>query len=118
MTDPRTVIIDGVAYAPAPTEEAPKPEPVERWRAVSDPGSGGGKLWTRDGAPSLRMIEEVAEDLNALDRDGVAWGEPRPVSELRDEMGWVLYTANGIVSISLARVAKQNGYADGWWPLP
>ena len=107
---------------PPPTEQAPPPEPVARWFAKNDRASGGGKLWTRDGAPSLRMIEEVAEDLNAIDRDGVAWGPGRPMEELPDghRERVLLADPSGHMWIDSGthRGFDEKAMRAGWWPLP
>ena len=104
-----------------PTEEAPAPEPVKRWVAQRDRGTGGGRLWTRDGAPSLRMIEEVAEDLNTLERDGVVWGPGRPMEELPDgSHPRVLLRADGgpYVAANTYRSTDADRKRLCWWPLP
>ena len=105
-----------------PTEEAPAPEPVARWVAQRDRGTGGGRLWTRDGAPSLRMIEEVAEALNTLDRDGVAWGPGRPMSELPDDGLVLVQMPSGVPYTFYIRkadyIATHRNTYECWWPLP
>ena len=121
---PVAINVDAEWYPlPAPpTEEAPAPEPVERWVAQRDRGTGGGRLWTRDGAPSLRMIEEVAEDLNTLEADGVVYGPGRPMSELPDVGLVLVQMSSGVPYTFYVRkadyIATHRNTYDCWWPLP
>jgi hypothetical protein len=115
----------------APDEEAPAPEPVARWEAFKfsvDDGEAfkfsvvGGCVRTRAGVPTTRdECERMADALNALDRDGVAWGPGRPMSELPDgNHPRVLLRADGgpYVAANTYRSTDAEHKRLCWWPLP
>ncbi len=111
-----------------PTEQAPPPEPVARWTA-RNLGCGWSSL--RCGPdlnhPSHEDATAAADALNTLDRDGVAWGEPRPPEAL-PETGRVLIALAGerlpedvvlyCYDAQVARSAAVIGRVRCWWPLP
>ena len=107
---------DQWAPLPAPpTEQAPPPEPEP--------------LWTR--GPGITILRRVGKDhkkygtddadylvgiANALDRDGVAWGPGRPMSEL-PETGRVLVRLKDGLIIARANTIQAGDFVC-WWPLP
>ena len=109
MSEQPTVIIDGVVYVPDPQNSAaPAPVPVAQW-----------VVWTRDGAPTNDEAESAADALNALDRDGVAWGEPRPPETLPAGGRVLVAWGNGSVGIVYAdELREREREWTGWWPLP
>jgi hypothetical protein len=103
---------DGVQWAPLPappTEEAPAPEPVAPWS------------YGRDQVYSKRAVR-YRDALNALDRDGVAWGPGRPMSELPDDGLVLVQMPSGVPYTLYIRkadyIATHRNTYDCWWPLP
>lgn len=112
---------DQWAPLPAPpTEEAPAPEPVKRWRRWTLPGGTTGKPCvmadvTRDEA------DAAADALNTLEADGVVWGPGRPMEELPDgHHPRVLLRADGgpYVAANTYRSTDAEHKRLCWWPLP
>ena len=103
--------------APAPpTEQAPPPVPVARWCACV--GHHGRHYVSFRGFddPTDEETAEAADALNALDRDGVAWGPGRPMSEL-PETGRVLVRLKDGLIIARANTIQAGDFVR-WWPLP
>ncbi len=106
-----------------PTEQAPPPEPVARWTACNL-GCGWSSL--RCGPdlnhPSHEDARAAADALNAFDRDGVAWGPGRPMSELPDghRKRVLLVDPSGHTWIDSGthRGFDEKAMRAGWWPLP
>ena len=103
-----------------PTEEAPPPEPVGRWtvRTAAD----GHTYVKRDGRPlSATRAHHAAAALNALDRDGVVWGEGRPMSGLPDdhEDRVLLLAKKGTYTLALTKREDDEKFGRiCWWPPP
>lgn len=122
MSDRPTVIIDGITYVPAPpTEQAPPPEPVARWTSHYD--NRGMWVLLCERSPNFTKDEaaHILKTLNALDRDGVAWGPGRPMSELPDgHPEPVLIGYDDVVGIDHRTDRGNDAQYDRrcWWPLP
>ena len=115
---------DQWAPLPAPpTEEAPapEPEPDEWWRPYLRGDGGWGLCCAFPGGNFNKDEAHAAADaLNALDRDGVAWGPGRPMSELPETGRVIVQLRNRGASVVWAediREAAAGTYL-GWWPLP
>ena len=106
------------------TEWEPLPEPSTEYVSAPEPKP----RWSHDrgfikclGSPiNEAEINAAVAALNTLDRDGVAYGPGRPLSELSGQRVWVLVRCrNGVV---IARrgddVWENRGNYDCWWPLP
>lgn len=110
--------------APAPpTEQAPPPEPVARWRVNESPGREMARLLYRDcDVMAVHEAHRAADALNALDRDGVAWGPGRPMSELPDGGLVLVQMSSGVPYTFYVRkadyIATHRNTYDCWWPLP
>lgn len=107
-----------------PTEEAPAPEPVERWQKWYGGPMGASWVGLR-GAGDIEVTDEeadaAADALNALYRDGVAWGPGRPMSELPDgHHPRVLLRADSgpYVAANTYRSTDAEHKRLCWWPLP
>ncbi len=105
-----------------PTEQAPPPEPVARWKANESPGKTHARL-TLDNCDVMTCEDAraAADALNAFDRDGVAWGPGRPMSELPDgHPEPVLIGYDGVVGIDHRTDRGNDAQYDRrcWWPLP
>ena len=109
---------DQWAPLPAPpTEEAPEPEPVKRWTVDESPAMTDGRLICAGNSYlSIKQAHAAADALNALDRDGVAWGPGRPMSEL-PETGRVLVRLKDGLIIARANTIQAGDFVC-WWPLP
>ena len=109
---------DQWAPLPAPpTEEAPAPEPVKRWTVDESPAMTDGRLICAGNSYlSIKQAHAAADALNALDRDGVAWGPGRPMSEL-PETGRVLVRLKDGLIIARANTIQAGDFVC-WWPLP
>jgi hypothetical protein len=98
-----------VALPAPPTEEAPPPEPMAPWS------------YGRDQVYSKRAVR-YRDALNALDRDGVAWGPGRPMSELPDEGLVLVRMPSGVPYTLYIRkadyIATHRNTYECWWPLP
>jgi hypothetical protein len=115
---PVAINVDAEWYPlPAPpTEQAPPPEPVARWRVAT---SGYVEsIWTRDGRPSSAEVRHAIKTLNALDRDGVAWGPGRPMSELPDGGAVLLLDDGGAFCVLPIETVRAWSVFVCWWPLP
>lgn len=92
-----------------PAEQAPPPEPVAPWS------------YGRDQVYSMRAVR-YRDALNALDRDGVAWGPGRPMSELPDDGLVLVRMSSGVPYTFYIRkadyIATHRNTYDCWWPLP
>ena len=105
-----------------PTEQAPPPEPVARWTSHYD--NRGMWVLLCERSPNFTKDEtaHILKTLNALDRDGVAWGPGRPMSEL--PVGGVVHVhmTSGIPSTFYIRkaddIASHRTTYECWWPLP
>ena len=122
---PATVNIDAEWYPlPAPpTEQAPPPVPEPKWM-VEHMGNGFGAIRmapTRSRAPMSTALL-AADALNALDRDGVAWGPGRPMSELPDDGLVLVQMSSGVPYTFYIRkadyIATHRNTYECWWPLP
>ena len=110
---------------PPPTEQAPPPEPEPLW--TRGPGitilRRVGEGHKKYGVDDADYLVDIA---NALDRDGVAWGPGRPMSELPgDPAGTrsvlVLYGDTGLLDVRKAQpiyADRDNPNRVCWWPLP
>jgi len=102
-----------------PTEQAPPPEPVARWTA-RNLGCGWSSL--RCGPdlnhPSHEDATAAADALNTLDRDGVAWGPGRPMSELPDGGAVLLLDDEGAFCVLPIETVFAWSVFVCWWPLP
>ncbi len=107
-----------------PTEAAPAPEPERKWEARHlDENTAGGYLRrTRNERPTADELDAAAEALNALERDGVVWGPPRPMSELPDEHEervLILYEDSVVLcECDTCRAYDATYGRVGWWPAP
>lgn len=106
-----------------PTEQAPPPEPVARWSYGRDHRYGTRLQIERN--PPIYVGDEAAryrDALNALDRDGVAWGPGRPMSELPDDGLVLVQMSSGVPRTFYIRkadyIATHRNTYDCWWPLP
>lgn len=100
-----------------PTEQAPPPEPEPRWVATWDLAGWLVRHATPDDAYSSEDARKAADALNALDRDGVAWGPGRPMDEL-PEVGYVLvWRVSGYCDVRHVEDAAAANL-NCWWPLP
>ena len=112
---------DQWAPLPAPpTEEAPAPEPVARW--TSRQMNSGTLNLLCNGDPNLtdEQAAHILDALNTLDRDGVAWGPGRPMSELPETgrvMVWLRESDTYYIRKADYISTHRNTYAC-WWPLP
>jgi hypothetical protein len=104
--------VDSTEWAPLPappTEEAPPPEPMAPWS------------YGRDQVYSMRAVR-YRDALNALERDGVAWGPGRPMSELPDDGLVLVQMSSGVPCTFYIRkadyIATHRNTYDCWWPLP
>lgn len=114
---------DEVEWWPAPappTEQAPPPEPEPLW--TRGPGitilRRVGEGHKKYGVDDADYLVDIA---NALDRDGVAWGPGRPMSELPDgNHPRVLLRADGgpYVASNTYRSTDAEHKRLCWWPLP
>ncbi len=115
---------DQWAPLPAPpTEQAPPPEPVARWAYGRDQVYSMRLKLNR--IPPIVDHEEAVryrDALNALDRDGVAWGPGRPMSELPDDGLVLVQMPSGVPYTFYIRkadyIATHRNTYDCWWPLP
>ncbi len=105
-----------------PTEQAPPPEPVARWTSHYD--NRGMWVLLCERSPNFTKDEaaHILKTLNALDRDGVAWGPGRPMSELPDghRKRVLLVDPSGHTWIDSGthRGFDEKAMRAGWWPLP
>ena len=116
---------DGVQWAPLPappTEQAPPPEPVARWTSHYD--NRGMWVLLCERSPNFTKDEaaHILKTLNALDRDGVAWGPGRPMSELPDDGLVLVQMSSGVPYTFYIRkadyIATHRNTYECWWPLP
>ena len=99
------------------TEQAPPPEPVKRWTVNESPGREMARILYRgQDVMACHEAGRAADALNALDRDGVAWGPGRPMSEL-PETGRVLVRLKDGLIIARANTIQAGDFVC-WWPLP
>lgn len=105
-----------------PAEQAPPPEPVKRWVATWDHDGWLLRHATPDDAYSSEDATSAADALNALDRDGVAWGPGRPMSELPDDGLVLVQMSSGVPYTFYIRkadyIATHRNTYECWWPLP
>lgn len=94
-----------------PTEQAPAPEPAPRWtedRGFIKPTRG----------PIIESeIKAALDALNALDRDGVVWGDPRPPETAPDEMV-LAHEVSGWGVCYGKTVRDSPTQFSGWYLLP
>ena len=104
-----------------PTEQAPPPEPVARWQDDFRDGR-----YCVTGPQGYEVTHDdvmaAADALDALDRDGVAWGPGRPMSELPDDGLVLVRMSSGVPYTFYIRkadyIATHRNTYDCWWPLP
>ena len=106
-----------------PTEQAPPPEPVGRWRVNESPGRTHARILLDNcDVMTCEDAEDAADALNALDRDGVAWGTGRPMSELPDDGLVLVQMSSGVPYTFYIRkadyIATHRNTYECWWPLP
>ena len=105
-----------------PTEQAPRPEPVARWTSHYD--NRGMWVLLCERSPNFTKDEaaHILKTLNTLDRDGVAWGPGRPMSELPDEGLVLVQMSSGVPYTFYIRkadyIATHRNTYECWWPLP
>ena len=105
-----------------PTEQAPPPEPVARWTSHYD--NRGMWVLLCERSPNFTKDEaaHILKTLNALDRDGVAWGPGRPMDELPDDGLVLVRMSSGVPYTFYIRkadyIATHRNTYDCWWPLP
>ena len=106
-----------------PTEQAPPPEPVARWTVDESPAMTDGRLICAGNSYlPIKQAHAAADALNALDRDGVAWGPGRPMSELPDDGLVLVQMSSGVPYTFYIRkadyIATHRNTYECWWPLP
>ena len=105
-----------------PTEQAPPPVPVARWTSHYD--NRGMWVLLCERSPNFTKDEaaHILKTLNTLDRDGVAWGPGRPMSELPDEGLVLVQMSSGVPYTFYIRkadyIATHRNTYECWWPLP
>ena len=60
----------------------------------------------------------ILKTLNTLDRDGVAWGPGRPMSELPDGGAVLLLDDEGAFCVLPIETVRAWSVFVCWWPLP
>lgn len=122
---PVAINVDAEWYPlPAPpTEQAPPPEPVARWRVGASPGRTHARILLDNcDVMTVEDAEDAVYVLNALDRDGVAWGPGRPMSELPEDGLVLVQMPSGVPYTFYIRkadyIATHRNTYDCWWPLP
>ena len=102
-----------------PTEQAPPPEPVARWTVDESPAMTDGRLICAGNSYlPIKQAHAAADALNALDRDGVAWGPGRPMSELPDGGAVLLLDDEGAFCVLPIETVRAWSVFVCWWPLP
>ncbi len=102
-----------------PAEQAPPPEPVKLWtvREIMP-----GRAFIRTDGMDPTEAAAAADALNTLDRDGVAWGPGRPMSELPDDGLVLVQMSSGVPYTFYIRkadyIATHRNTYECWWPLP
>ena len=101
-----------------PTEQAPRPEPVARWTSHYD--NRGMWVLLCERSPNFTKDEaaHILKTLNTLDRDGVAWGPGRPISELPDDGLVLLLDDEGAFCVLPIETVRVWSVFVCWWPLP
>ena len=101
-----------------PTEQAPPPEPVARWTSHYD--NRGMWVLLCERSPNFTKDEaaHILKTLNTLDRDGVAWGPGRPMSELPDGGAVLLLDDEGAFCVLPIETVFAWSVFVCWWPLP
>lgn len=123
-TGERTLANEDSVWWPVPappTEPAPAPEPVARWAVMWCESLLANVLTVGGLRAGPEGLAAAAAALNALDRDGVAWGPGRPMSELPDgHHPRVLLRADGgpYVAANTYRSTDAEHKRLCWWPLP
>ncbi len=102
-----------------PAEQAPPPAPVARWAYCRDYDNVSALRLSAH--PPITDHHEAAryrDALNALDRDGVAWGPGRPMSELPDDGLVLLLDDGGAFCVLPIETVRAWSVFVCWWPLP
>jgi hypothetical protein len=101
-------------------EQAPPPEPVARWTSHYD--NRGMWVLLCERSPNFTKDEaaHILKTLNTLDRDGVAWGPGRPMSELPDTHPRVVIRSElgTYIASNTCRLWDAGAKRLCWWPLP
>lgn len=104
---------------PAPPTTEAAPPVLERWGVVGSCPSGSGGWLTYDGRTlTPRDADHLAAIANALDRDGVAWGSGRAVSELPESGRVLVRLRTGAFVVWEVGELHKLGDIARWWPLP
>lgn len=81
-----------------------------------------GRAFIRTDGMDPTEAAAAADALNALERDGVAWGPGRPMSELPEDGLVLVQMPSGVPYTFYIRkadyIATHRNTYDCWWPLP